>query len=598
MTKLAFGSIVLSLTFATAGLAQQQAEPVFVRDAIGVKAMPAAPRMAERASLAAAVTLGAAELVMPEELEAIRTWNMEGREPAKNGFTRSLPDPVMVRLGGAVIGKGGSASLARGIVAASDRGTIIWSGSFKVQQADRMRLHLSNVKMPDGATMWVYGSAGQDPIAFGKELISPDGDLYTPSVGGDTVYLELEVPAQKDGVEAGFDVRDILQLVKVGALATFDPSTGTNDAPTCLIDAVCVAPSTLDVIDQYRRAVAHLEYVKLGDGYVCTGGLVNDSDDTTFVPYLLTANHCISSQTVASTLETFWDYKTQSCGGSFPNLNTFSHNDGSTLLATSTVSDFTFLRLNSVPGGRVFLGWKSAASATADGTKLYRISHPFPDTYTQPGPQSFSQTVTTSTFGNCQGRPLGNYVYSVAGQGGVYGGSSGSPVILAGGYIVGQLFGSCGPIPSNGCDNRNATLDGAFAVSFPSIQQYLTSGSPVTPTPCVPSATVACLSSSRFAVQVDWKTGGGDSGKGQAIKYTPDSGLFWFFGADNIEMIVKVLNACSLNNNYWIFAAATTDVEYTLKVTDTKTGQSKTYFHASGSPAPAVTDTSAFATCP
>jgi len=598
MSRIAFGSIVLSLTFATAALAQQQAEPVFVRDAVGVKATPAAPRMAERASLAAAVTLGAAEEVVPEELEAIRVWNQEGREPARNGFTRTLPDPVIVRLDGAVLAKSGSASLARGLVAASDRGTILWSGSFKVQQAYRMRLHLTNVKLPDGATLWVYGSAGGDPIAFGKELLSPDGDLYTPSVGGDTVYLELEAPVAKDGQGTGFDVRDVVQLVNVGSLATFNPPAGTNDAPSCLVDAVCVSSSTLDVIDQYRRAVAHLEYVKQSGSYVCTGGLVNDSDGSTFVPYLLTANHCIDTQAVATTLETFWDYKTASCGGAFPNLNTFPHNDGSTLLATSTVSDFTFLRLNSVPAGRVYLGWKSAASATVDGTKLYRISHPFPDAYNQPGPQSFSQTVANSTFGTCQGRPLGNYVYSTGGQGGVYGGSSGSPVILAGGYIVGQLFGSCGPTPSNGCDGRNATLDGAFAVSFPAIQQFLTSGSPVTPTQCTDSATVTCLSNNRFAVQVDWKTGGGDSGHGTAIKYTPDSGLFWFFGASNIEMIVKVLNACPLNNNYWIFAAATTDVEYTLKVTDTKSGQMKTYFHANGSPAPAITDTSAFATCP
>ncbi|HMC68780.1 MAG TPA: PKD domain-containing protein, partial [Mycobacteriales bacterium] len=103
-----------------------------------------------------------------------------------------------------------------------------------------------------------------------------------------------------------------------------------------------------------------------------------------------------------------------------------------------------------------------------------------------------------------------------------------------------------------------------------------------------------CLSGGRFAVKIDWKTSDGkSSGVAAPIKYTPDSGLFWFFGPDNIEVLLKVLNACTLNNKYWVFAAATTDVEYTITVTDTLTGKAKTYFHAGGTPAPAITDTDA-----
>lgn len=115
-----------------------------------------------------------------------------------------------------------------------------------------------------------------------------------------------------------------------------------------------------------------------------------------------------------------------------------------------------------------------------------------------------------------------------------------------------------------------------------------------TPGVCTPSATQICINNNRFAVKVDWRTGAGQTGQGQAIKYTPDSGLFWFFGAENIEMIVKTLNACGLNQKYWFFAAATTDVEYTITVTDTRTGRVKTYFHGAGTPAPAITDTGAF----
>jgi hypothetical protein len=63
-------------------------------------------------------------------------------------------------------------------------------------------------------------------------------------------------------------------------------------------------------------------------------------------------------------------------------------------------------------------------------------------------------------------------------------------------------------------------------------------------------------------------------------------------------MLIKVLDGCNINNRYWVFAAATTNVEYTLRVTDTETGASKQYRNPLGQASPAITDTSAFATCP
>jgi hypothetical protein len=111
--------------------------------------------------------------------------------------------------------------------------------------------------------------------------------------------------------------------------------------------------------------------------------------------------------------------------------------------------------------------------------------------------------------------------------------------------------------------------------------------------PCAAPNTI-CLHNNRFATKITWRTTDGkSSGDGVPIKYTTDSGLWWFFGSDNIEVLLKILDACGLNNRYWVFSAATTDVEYTITVTDTLTGKVKTYFHAGGSPAPAITDTDA-----
>jgi predicted esterase len=128
---------------------------------------------------------------------------------------------------------------------------------------------------------------------------------------------------------------------------------------------------------------------------------------------------------------------------------------------------------------------------------------------------------------------------------------------------------------------------------------FLMSKSRPEPAPlCVPSDTNLCLNRSRFRVEVAWDANG-TTGRGRVVAgAAADSGLFWFFGADNWELLVKVLDACTVNHRYWVFAAAATDVHYVLTVTDTATGSIARYENQAGRPAAATTDTNAFSTCP
>ena len=117
---------------------------------------------------------------------------------------------------------------------------------------------------------------------------------------------------------------------------------------------------------------------------------------------------------------------------------------------------------------------------------------------------------------------------------------------------------------------------------------------------CVANATTLCINNGRFKVEIDWRTGN-DNGHGQAVPLpsAPDSGLFYFFSASNIEMLIKVLNACVAPfNRYWVFYAATTNVELTTTVTDTMSGRVKVYFNPLNQTAAPVQDVDAFATCP
>lgn len=122
---------------------------------------------------------------------------------------------------------------------------------------------------------------------------------------------------------------------------------------------------------------------------------------------------------------------------------------------------------------------------------------------------------------------------------------------------------------------------------------------PLAPTAtCVGDDQTLCVLDGRFQIQVDWRKPDGERGMGHALPLTEDSGVFWFFGPNNLEMLIKVLDACSFNHRFWVFYAATTNVELTVKVTDTKRGLSKMYFNPQGMAAAPVQDTQAFATCP
>jgi len=107
-----------------------------------------------------------------------------------------------------------------------------------------------------------------------------------------------------------------------------------------------------------------------------------------------------------------------------------------------------------------------------------------------------------------------------------------------------------------------------------------------------------CLQNNRFSVTINWQTTTGSGGGQVASCSTTDSGLFWFFNATNWEMMVKVLNGCGVNNRYWVFTGVTTNVGWTMRVTDTLTNVTKIYSSPNGTASCPVLDTNAFATCP
>ena len=122
-------------------------------------------------------------------------------------------------------------------------------------------------------------------------------------------------------------------------------------------------------------------------------------------------------------------------------------------------------------------------------------------------------------------------------------------------------------------------------------------------TACVKSDTVLCIENgpgdARFQLTVDFNHAG-SNGTGQASLQTlgiAHGGSFWFFGQDNPEILVKVLNGCARNNKFWVFITAGTNVGFNVHVKDTVASATKDYTNTDGVAAVPVQDTGAFP-CP
>jgi hypothetical protein len=118
------------------------------------------------------------------------------------------------------------------------------------------------------------------------------------------------------------------------------------------------------------------------------------------------------------------------------------------------------------------------------------------------------------------------------------------------------------------------------------------------PGPCLQDSAALCLAQARFKVTAAWQTAPGVSGQGTAVPLTADSGYFWFFSDTNVEVVLKVLDACQGFNRFWVFAAGLTNVGVDITVEDTQTGVVRHYANPQGTAFQPILDTQAFGTCP
>ncbi len=335
-------------------------------------------------------------------------------------------------------------------------GHLTWAVRLDTVGAAGARFRFDDISLPNGASIHVYNDAGA------SHTYSADRkSFWTHSVTGDQIYIQVELPDQASD-NARF---------QIGAVMLLDASSEAfcpNNA-SCVEDGSCHDASEWSEIDKARKAVARFNFIENGWSYLCSGGLLADTDDTTAIPYFLTADHCVSTREVAATVETWFDFRTASCNSECPTGPGTSSTLGATLLNNSALNDHSLLLLDEKPPADAwFLGWTDTPVARANETMLYRLSHP------GGSPQAYSTHRIDTNAETCGSLPRGPFIYSRDVVGATEGGSSGSPVMQSNGQVVGQLYGACGLDPDNVCDVvNNASVDGAFASYFQDVAKWL-----------------------------------------------------------------------------------------------------------------------------
>jgi len=360
-----------------------------------------------------------------------------------------------------------------GAEARTPEGGRVWSAALRSEGAFGVRIYFDNFWLPPDTELYLFNEAGKVAGPYMGAGPFDTGEFWSHMVFGETIYLQLR-QFGPSGVgrlhETYFDIVEVGHVGRQMAARLSDfTKTFCDYNAGCVVNAECYSEVT--VVDDARNAVAHMQYVKRPYLYVCSGGLLNNSaEDGT--PYFLTANHCISRDREAETLETYFQW-TVTCGGACPT----QWDDpvgvpsmlGSSVVATNKTSDYSLLLLDGqVPPGVGFLGWTNTEVAYADGETLYRISHP------AAAPQAYSTHDVDTGAGTCSSWPRGSWIYSRDVVGATQGGSSGSPVVNGEGLVVGQLSGACGTNLTDDCDAvNNATVDGAFASYYGEVAPWL-----------------------------------------------------------------------------------------------------------------------------
>lgn len=373
--------------------------------------------------------------------------------PPRIGFVRQFP--------------GGSLAMTdQALTVPGKEGTDVTLLSIQSPGAHGLRLRLRVPKIEPGELIcfgWSDENLVSHDLADDRENF-PAGEYWTSSLPGEKVFIEAA-----PGVAQGLTILEILHYDHPPLLSgAFNPKDGKRIQP-CSEDVMCFGDPPVNTLA--RDAVGRMNFVSNGNSYICTGTILNDANELSYIPWFLTAYHCLHTQTEVNSLEVVWYWQRDSCNGSQPDFWTLPRNVGGTLLAASPTfsgNDMCFIELEGA-AQTPLSGW---TTGDPEGNE-HGIHNP-------------GGALKSVTFFNGTANPIcepdlpeSRFHYFTPHLGITEGGSSGSGLFNSDGMLFGQLFGTCsstGQEPSCSTLGLFNNVYGKFSYSYPMLESFLTPG--------------------------------------------------------------------------------------------------------------------------
>lgn len=402
-------------------------------------------------------------------IEALHRHNLvHGSKRLQIGVPRSVADEAV-------------APLARDLAWISAGGGQVLHVDVLSPDAAALRVGLDPRGLPVGAALRVTGTGGvvmHIDAETMKRGLDAAGTYWTPITDGERQRLEFFVPATTIAIQP--QILSISHFL-TSPLRPLLMSKVLGSSGSCNIDIACRTATLGQAFINAENAVARMVFTTGGRSFTCTGTLLNDSTPATQVPYLYSAAHCLSLQSEADTLSTFWNYESPTCGvlSAGPNIQV---SGGADLLFASLSSDALLLRMRTPPpAGAFFTGWNT--STLTPSTPVVAIHHPSGD----------NKKVSRGThFGFQANVNLGTQVVTSTAranwtEGTTEGGSSGSGLFTLDGTeyrLRGGLAGGSASCANTGQSEAAGNVDfySRFDQVFPSLQPWLGATATVGPT--------------------------------------------------------------------------------------------------------------------
>ena len=209
------------------------------------------------------------------------------------------------------------------------------------------------VDLPEGGALQVFDGNGQ---ARGAVYIRADLDALTwlPSAEGNTLTVQITLPSEAATSALSFIINQVAHRYRKVTPKASHLECSNHQNVACATDRN---------IEDAGLSSGQISFEKADGSYVCSGTLLvsrRANENDSLPPYFITANHCISNASVASTVEAQWFYHHATCRSTLINSLHTTTFGGANFLAGSSEQDSSLLRFRRrLPSGLIYAGWST-----------------------------------------------------------------------------------------------------------------------------------------------------------------------------------------------------------------------------------------------